>query len=63
MDHSCGRTSCDVSVDQTNNVHNAVLLKAYSQLDGRVKPLVIALKTWAKAAGILDARNLRLSSM
>ena len=31
-------------------------------LDGRVKPLVLALKKWGKASSVIDSKNNRLAS-
>ena len=56
------RFSCDVSIDRLNNVFNAVLLKAYTELDDRVQPLTIGLKKWAHAAKIIDPRNFKIGS-
>ncbi len=53
---------CDISVNNMDGVLNAVLLKAYSQVDFRLKPLFFAIKKWAKSAGIIDPRNFRLAS-
>ena len=53
---------CDISVNRRNNIFNAVLLKAYTQVDDRLQPLVLALKKWAKARGVVDSKNNRLAS-
>ena len=41
---------------------NTALLKYYAQVDPRVRPLVFAVKYWAKQRGINDAVNGTLSS-
>jgi len=53
---------CDISINRRNNIFNAVLLKAYAQVDDRLQPLVLALKTWAKARRVVDSKNNRLAS-
>ena len=53
---------CDLSVNNDNNIHNAVLLNAYTQIDARLLPLYVAVKKWAKAAGIIDSKHNRLAS-
>lgn len=45
-----------------NNVFNTVLLKAYSDVDDRMKPLILALKKWGKGARVIDSKNNRLAS-
>ena len=52
----------DLSCHNTRPVSNTRLLKAYSDMDSRIKDLGIAIKLWAKAASICDATKSSLSS-
>ena len=52
----------DLVVNRTNGLENTALLVRYLSLDDRVRPLVIAIKQWAKCRGICNARNSTLSS-
>eukprot|EP00794_Sanderia_malayensis_P000393 gene393-1027_t len=52
----------DISVENNNGVFHAVLLRAYTEQDNRLKPLFMALKNWAKESAVLDPRNNKLSS-
>jgi len=52
----------DLTCHNTRPLSNTRLLKAYSDMDPRIKDLGIAIKLWAKAAGICDATNSSLSS-
>lgn len=49
-------------VNRTNGLENTTLLVKYLSLDERVRPLIIAIKHWAKCRGICNARNSTLSS-
>ena len=51
-----------MSVNNPVCIRNTNLLYVYSQMDWRVRPLVVAVKAWAKAQGINEARNLTMSS-
>ncbi|KAI9912723.1 hypothetical protein PsorP6_005299 [Peronosclerospora sorghi] len=44
--------SCDLCVGGVNALLNTALLKFYGQVDPRVRPLVFAIKYWAKQRGI-----------
>jgi len=57
-----GNIEVDMSVNNPVCIRNTNLLFVYSQLDWRVRPLAVAVKTWAKAKGINEARNLTMSS-
>eukprot|EP00092_Neocalanus_flemingeri_P031555 GFUD01034266.1.p1 GENE.GFUD01034266.1~~GFUD01034266.1.p1 ORF type:complete len:565 (+),score=154.12 GFUD01034266.1:46-1740(+) len=61
---SFGKSSLDVdlSVNNLTCVRNTHLLYCYSQLDYRVRPLVLAIKFWAKDHKINNARLNTLSS-
>jgi len=52
----------DLSVNNPTSIRNTHLLYHYSTLDYRVRPLVNAVKCWAKSAGINDASCQTLSS-
>lgn len=52
----------DLSVNTDKGVRNTHLLFCYGQCDWRVRPLVCALKTWARKNGVNDAKNATLSS-
>uniref|UniRef100_A0AAV1UIW7 CCHC-type domain-containing protein n=1 Tax=Peronospora matthiolae TaxID=2874970 RepID=A0AAV1UIW7_9STRA len=54
--------ACDVCVGGASALLNTALLKYYAQADPRVRPLVFAVKYWAKQRGINDAVNGTLSS-
>ena len=51
-----------MSVNNPVCIRNTNQLYVYSQMDWRVRPLVVAVKAWAKAQGINEARNLTMSS-
>ena len=52
----------DVCVNNHLAISNTKLLRQYAEFDARVRPLVVAVKTWAKHRGCNDARNSTLSS-
>lgn len=57
-----GKLEVDLCVNNPTATRNTHLLYCYSQLDWRVRPLVLALKVWAKRNGINEARFQTLSS-
>jgi len=57
-----GRLEVDLSVNNPTSIRNTHLLYCYSQLDYRVRPLVLAVKLWAKDHKINEARFQTLSS-
>jgi len=57
-----GDLEVDLSVDNPTSIRNTHLLYYYSRCDYRVRPLVLAVKIWAKSHGINEARNQTLSS-
>ncbi|CAH0477800.1 unnamed protein product [Peronospora belbahrii] len=57
------QVACDVCVGGVNALLNTALLKYYGQIDPRVRPLVFAVKYWAKQRGINDSVNGTLSSL
>lgn len=52
----------DVSINNSLPLYNSQLLKAYSQLDERVRPLVLLVKVWAKGKRVCGAGEGNLSS-
>lgn len=52
----------DMSCHNPTPLLNSRLLKAYSVIDGRIRDLGIAIKLWAKGAGLCDATKSNLSS-
>jgi len=59
---SVGKLEVDLSVNNPTSARNTHLLYCYSQLDYRVRPLVLAVKLWAKKNNINEARFQTLSS-
>lgn len=59
---SVGKLEVDLSVNNPTAARNTHLLYCYSQLDYRVRPLVLAVKLWAKKNNINEARFQTLSS-
>jgi len=57
-----GGLEVDLSVNNPTSIRNTHLLHCYSQADYRVRPLVLAVKLWAKDHGINEARFQTLSS-
>merc|ERR1712008_405831 len=57
-----GDIECDLSCNNLLPLFNTALLAAYRTLDSRLAPLVLEVKSWAKARGIHGARNGYLSS-
>lgn len=57
-----GGLSVDLSVDNPTSIRNTHLLYYYSKSDSRLRPLVLAVKKWAKYHGINEAKNQTLSS-
>lgn len=53
---------CDVSVNNRLPLGNTQLLRAYSKLDCRLRPMVILIKTWAKHRRVCGADQGNLSS-
>lgn len=56
--------SLDVDLNCNNavGIRNTHLLYCYSQLDWRVRPLVLVVKLWAQCQDINDAKNMTISS-
>jgi len=57
-----GNLEVDLSVNNPTSIRNTHLLFCYSQMDYRVRPLVLFVKHWAKNHGINEARLGTLSS-
>lgn len=53
---------CDVNVNNATGIRNTHLLRTYSRIDDRVRPMVLAVKRWAKVRRINDASQGTLSS-
>ena len=47
----------DMSWGNTIGIHKTALLAAYSNVDRRVRPLVLSVKHWSKMRGISDTRR------
>jgi len=52
----------DISFKNTTPLPNTQLLRAYSELDPRVRDLVLMVKLWARASGVCGAANGHLSA-
>ncbi|CAE7331913.1 Tent2 [Symbiodinium pilosum] len=55
-------TEVDVSINNSLPLYNSQLLRAYSMLDPRVRPLVLLVKVWAKGKKVCGAQGGNLSS-
>ncbi|CAE7601710.1 Tent2 [Symbiodinium natans] len=55
-------TEVDVSINNSLPLYNSQLLRAYSILDPRVRPLVLLAKVWAKGKKVCGAQGGNLSS-
>ena len=62
QDAEIGTINVDMTFNNPSNVRNTHLLFYDSQLDPRVRPLVMAVKWWAKKNGINDPQFMTLSS-
>ncbi|KAI6646655.1 Poly(A) RNA polymerase GLD2-like [Oopsacas minuta] len=52
----------DISINNDSGIRNTFLLRTYSRLDTRVRPLVIVIKEWAKANNVCNSKSGLLSS-
>lgn len=52
----------DLNCNNAVGIRNTHLLHCYTQLDWRVRPLVIIVKLWAQANCINNAKNMTISS-
>jgi len=57
-----GKFHVDLSCSNQQAIRNSHLLFAYSQVDWRVRPLVLGIKNWARNEAINDARFSTISS-
>ncbi|TPX60072.1 hypothetical protein SpCBS45565_g07602 [Spizellomyces sp. 'palustris'] len=48
---------CDINFGNVLGVHNSRLLKTYTEIDPRVKPLIMLVKLWAKNRNINDSAD------
>lgn len=53
---------CDINLNNHVGIRNTHLLKAYSDIDWRVKPLILIIKRWADFHDINDASQKTISS-
>lgn len=56
------KIDCDINLNNHIGIRNTHLLKAYSEIDWRVRPLVLAIKRWADYQDINDASQRTISS-
>lgn len=52
----------DLNCNNAVGIRNTHMLHCYTQLDWRVRPLVIIVKIWAQLNNINDAKNMTISS-
>ncbi|KAK3927819.1 Poly(A) RNA polymerase gld-2-like protein A [Frankliniella fusca] len=52
----------DLNCNNAVGIRNTHMLFCYSQMDWRVRPLVLIVKLWAASQGINDAKNMTISS-
>ena len=62
FDDSVSGCECDMNINNETGIRNTHLLRTYAKMDDRVCPLVLAVKRWAKARKIADAKVGMLSS-
>lgn len=62
VDQKGAHTECDISVNNRLPLGNTELLRSYSTLDVRLRPMVILIKTWAKNRRVCGAEQGNLSS-
>ena len=53
---------CDICIGHPLPQKNTALLRTYAEVDPRAKQLILAVKIWAKKAGVADSANGMLSS-
>lgn len=59
---SVNNLDCDINLNNHIGIRNTHLLKCYTDMDWRVKPLVLGIKRWAKYHEINDASQQTISS-
>ncbi|XP_015912364.2 poly(A) RNA polymerase GLD2 [Parasteatoda tepidariorum] len=52
----------DLNINNPTGIRNSQLLRSYARVDDRVRPLILAVKFWAREHDINDAKNGTLSS-
>ena len=52
----------DISINNNSGIRNTFLLRTYSRLDSRVRPLVVIAKEWAKSNNVCNSKSGLLSS-
>ncbi|XP_064477869.1 speckle targeted PIP5K1A-regulated poly(A) polymerase-like isoform X2 [Ornithodoros turicata] len=50
-----GNRQCDINATSRASLVNTSLLKTFNQCDSRVRPLLLAARTWFRAHGLLDS--------
>ena len=60
--HRATSMQFDMCVDHVLPVHNSQLLRTYVLIDPRVRPLMVAIKFWAKRRSVKEPSNGGLSS-
>lgn len=59
---SINNLEVDLNCNNAVGIRNTHLLYCYSQIDWRVRPLVLVIKLWAQCQDINDAKNMTISS-
>lgn len=59
---SHNKIDCDINLNSHIGIRNTHLMKVYSDIDWRVKPLILNIKRWARFHGINDASQKTISS-
>jgi len=54
--------NCDLSVNNRIATYNSELIRRYTELDQRVRDIIMIVKKWAKCRGINDSKNHYFSS-
>ena len=60
--HAPSGISCDVSCNNTLGVSNSTLLRAFQEVDPRVRPLMMTVKFWAKTQRFVGSPESNLNS-
>ncbi|XP_065059780.1 poly(A) RNA polymerase GLD2-like [Rhopilema esculentum] len=59
---SVSACECDININNSVGIRNTHLLRTYSRVDKRVRPLIVVVKRWANLQGINNAHQGTLSS-
>lgn len=62
FEDSISGCECDLNINNPTGIRNTHLMRTYSKVDDRVRPMVMIVKRWAKARDINDASVGTLSS-